>query len=190
MIKTLVITSCTGEKLYHPENQLVQSDFSDPETLRKREEELKEYSVEAGRIYTGMQHQRLMEGVQLLRNTFGDDVLDVYVVSAGYGLISEHKKVVPYEVTFNNMNGTEINEWSRQIGIHRDLNTLVPAYDLVLFLLGDKYLKAVNLPLEAASPDQKLLFFASGTSRKSSARATVAARKTSERTAQVLEGSR
>ena len=55
MLKTLVITACTGEKLYHPENQLVQADFTDSELLAKREAELSEYKTPAGKIYTGMQ---------------------------------------------------------------------------------------------------------------------------------------
>lgn len=166
MLKTLVITSCTGEKLYHPENQLVQVDFTDFELLAKREAELNEYKTPAGKIYTGMQHLRLMEGISALRKAFGEDVVDLFIVSAGYGVISEKKDVVPYEVTFNTMNGTAIANWSTQLGIHQDLNDLVPQYDLVFFLLGDKYLRAVNLPLESTRDDQKLLFFASGTSRK------------------------
>ncbi len=166
MLKTLVITSCTGEKLYHPENQLVQADFTDSELLAKREAELSEYKTPAGKIYTGMQHLRLMEGVSALRKTFGEDVVDLFIVSAGYGVISEKKEVVPYEVTFNTMNGTAITNWSTQLEIHQDLNALVAQYDLVFFLLGDKYLRAVNLPLESARDDQKLLFFASGTSKK------------------------
>ena len=166
MLKTLVITSCTGEKLYHPENQLIQSDFVDSEQLTKREAELSEYKTPAGKIYTGMQHLRLMEGINELRKVFGEDVVDLFIVSAGYGVISEKKEVVPYEVTFNTMNGAAISNWSTQLGIHQSLNKLIPEYDLVFFLLGDKYLKAVTFPLESTRDDQKLLFFASGTSRK------------------------
>ena len=165
-MKMLVVTSCTGEKLYHPENQLTQVDFENAETLAQRESELAEFKTKAGKIYTGMQHQRLMEGIEILRRKFGHDVVDLYVVSAGYGLISEDREVVPYEVTFNTMNGRAITEWSQKIGIHKDLDELVPKYDLVLFLLGDKYLKAVGLPFESASTDQRLVFFASGTSKK------------------------
>ncbi len=166
MLKTLVVTSCTGEKLYHPENQLVQADFQDAIQLSKREAELSEYKTPAGKIYTGMQHLRLMEGILELREFFGEDVVDLYIVSAGYGLISEKKEVVPYEVTFNSMNASAISNWSVQLGIHKDLDSLIPQYDLVFFLLGDKYLRAVNLPFETSRDEQKLLFFASGTSKK------------------------
>lgn len=165
-MKMLVVTSCTGEKLFHPDNQLTQVDFYDVDTLARREAEMVEYKTTAGKIYTGMQHQRLMEGVEMLRDKYGHDVIDLYIVSAGYGLISEDRVVVPYEVTFNTMNGRAISEWSHKIGIHKDLDALVPKYDLVLFLLGDKYLKAVDLPLENVNINQKLVFFASSTSKK------------------------
>ena len=165
-MRVLVITSCTGEKKYHPGNQLVQDDFTDKEHLAIREKELAEFACPAGEMYTGMQHLRLMEGIQTLRKHFGESVVDLYVVSAGYGLISENKTIVPYEVTFNTMNNSAIAEWSRQIGIHYDLESLIQKYDLALFLLGDKYLRAIALPFEGTTPDQKLVFFASGTSRK------------------------
>ena len=166
MIKTLVITSCTGEKFYQPENQLTQSDFINAANLIKREEELAEYKIQAKKMYTGMQHLRLMEGISKLRETFNEGIIDLYIISAGYGLISEKKEIVPYEVTFNTMKGSAIINWSAQLGIHQDLNNLIPQYDLVFFLLGDKYLKAINLPLESARGDQKLLFFASNLSKK------------------------
>lgn len=165
-MKTLIITSCTGEKKYHPDNQLVQSDFENKDTLPARESELREYACSAGEMYTGMQHLRLMEGIHAVRTKLGHDVVDLYVVSAGYGLIHESKQIVPYEVTFNSMNASEINFWSTTLGIHNALNEIIGNYDLVFFLLGDKYLRAVHLPLESARQDQQLLVFASGTSKK------------------------
>ena len=166
MHNILIITSCTGEKKFHPDNQLVQTDFEAPPILSSREKELSEYSLPAGEMYTGLQHLRLMEGIKSLRDKFGNSVVDLFIVSAGYGLIPENKMVVPYEVTFNTMNGTGILAWSKKLHIHQDLNQLIAQYDLVIFLLGDKYLKAIELPFESAGEDQKLLFLASGMSKK------------------------
>ena len=42
-MKMLVVTSCTGEKLYHPDNQLTQADFADAATLATREAEMIEF---------------------------------------------------------------------------------------------------------------------------------------------------
>ncbi len=165
MLKTLVISSCTGEKRFHPENQLVQDDFRDARTLRAREKKLAEFLLPAGEMYTSMQHLRLMEGVAALRGA-GIPV-DLAIVSAGYGLIPETRKIAPYEVTFNSMKGPEIDEWAIRLGIHDSLVRTLAAYDLVFFLLGDKYLRAAALRDYHPRQDQTLLFFASGASRKS-----------------------
>ena len=165
-VRTLIITSCTGEKRFKLPNQLIQSDFLDKQKLIMRENELDLYRLAAGEIYTGMQHILLMEGVSLLREKFGEKVIDLCVLSAGYGVIPESKMIVPYEVTFNNMKGKEIIEWSRFLNIHNDLSELVKEYDLVFFLLGDKYLKALELPFETNLEGQCFIFFASNTSRK------------------------
>ena len=166
MHNILIITSCTGEKKFHPDNQLLQTDFEDASLLSSKEKELSQYALPAGEMYTGLQHLRLMEGIKSLRDKFGNSVVDLFIVSAGYGLIPENKMVVPYEVTFNTMNGTGILSWSKKLHIHQDLNQLIAQYDLVIFLLGDKYLKAIELPFESARDDQKLLFLASGMSKK------------------------
>lgn len=166
MLKTLVITSCTGEKKHHPENQLLQQDFDNKEHLAARELELQSFSCAAGEMYTGMQHLRLMEGISNVRKTLGKEVLDLFIVSAGYGLIQEDKQIVPYEVTFNSMSSSGIKEWSQKLHIHEDLNKVIAKYDLVFMLLGDKYLRAVNMPFVSEKPDQKILVFASGTSKK------------------------
>jgi hypothetical protein len=65
--RVLIITSCTGEKRFKPENQLTQEDFMHAARLRKREKQLSEFMVQAGEMYTGMQYIQLMEGVRVLR---------------------------------------------------------------------------------------------------------------------------
>jgi hypothetical protein len=166
MVKTLVITSCTGEKLFKPDNQLLLNDFKDKNNLRAKEESLVEFKATAGTMYTGKQHKRLMEGVELLRQTYGIDVIDVSIVSAGYGFIDEPQEIVPYEVTFNEMNAKEIVEWASFLNINQSVSEKIKNYDLIIFLLGDKYLKSVQLPLENTVPGQKIVFLASKNSDK------------------------
>lgn len=166
MVKTLVITSCTGEKLFKPENQLLLNDFKDKETLKLKEETLYEYKSTAGKMYTGKQHKRLMEGIELLRERFGNEIIDVSIISAGYGLIDEAKEIVPYEVTFNSMNAKEVKEWSDYLNINHQVSDKVKDYDIVIFLLGDQYLKSVQLPLVNTVAGQKLIFLSSKSSDK------------------------
>jgi hypothetical protein len=164
-IKTLVISSCTGEKKYKLENQITQDDFRDRVRLATREEELKSFRLPAGKMYTGQQHLRLIEGIELLRVAYGREVMDLSIVSAGYGLVHEEKEIVPYEVSFNNMKAGEIKDWAKLLKINQSVSQMIKDYDLVFFLLGDKYLQALELPLDTNN-NQKIIFLASKTSRK------------------------
>lgn len=101
--RILIVTSCTGEKKFKPDNQLKQEDFRYRSLLQSRSGELAEYVCDAGSMYTGMQHLRLIEGVATLRQQLGKEKIDVAIISAGYGVITEEEKIVPYEVTFNSI---------------------------------------------------------------------------------------
>ena len=160
MLRSLIITSCTGEKRFKPENQLTLEDFKPPAHLRKREKQLAEFISPARELYTGMQHLQLMEGVQNLRKAIGQSVMDVAIISAGYGLILEEQAIAPYEVTFNTMKGYEVDAWAKQLKIHRSLEQILIDYDLVFILLGESYLRAVSFPVKTRS-NQTLIFLAS-----------------------------
>ncbi|RFU70002.1 tRNA-guanine transglycosylase DpdA [Bacillus sp. V59.32b] len=160
--KVLVVTSCTGEKVHQPTNELQLNDFKDVSMLKKREEELASYKTTAGEMYTGKQHVALMEGVKKYRDHGGD--IDVAILSAGYGMLRENDVIVPYEVTFNSMSGVEIKSWSKYISISQKLEKWIKDYDLIFFLLGDKYLQAIEWPLKTTE-GQKLFFFAGDASK-------------------------
>ena len=163
--RTLIVTSCTGEKKFKPDNQLKQEDFQDRSLLQSRSGELAEYVCDAGSIYTGMQHLRLMEGVTALRQQLGKEKIDVVIISAGYGVITEKEEIVPYEVTFNNMKLGEVDEWSKFLDIHQDFAKIVADYELIFVLLGEKYLRALKLPVTTNSK-QTFIFLTSTGSKK------------------------
>ena len=161
--RVLVVTSCTGEKRSKPDNQLMLEDFKDSARLQKRHEELAQFVCPAGQMYTGVQHLRAMEGVQLLRQSFGREAVDVAILSAGYGVIPEDKTIVPYEVTFNTMKGYEVDEWAKFLGIRQAFERAIVGYDLVFMLLGENYLRSLCLPVETSS-NQTFIFLASSKS--------------------------
>lgn len=163
-LRTLVVTSCTSEKKFKPANQLVMDDFIDPLRLAKREEALNKYRMTAGQMYTGVQHLRLIEGIERLRNMYGHDLVDLCIVSAGYGLLPEDKEIVPYEASFTTMGARKIKKWARFLKISETLNQKIKGYNLVFFLLGKDYLSALDLPLEAGA-EQKLIFLAGKSSK-------------------------
>jgi len=158
--RLLVVTSCTGEKKFKPENQLTFKDFEDRKGLAKGEKQLAHSMCTAAEMYTGMQHLRLMEGVKLLRQALGKEAVDLNILSAGYGLIPEDRAIAPYEVTFNGMKGHEVDSWSKHLGIQTAFEQAVQEYDLVFLLLGENYLRSLCLPV-ATRPDQTFIFMAS-----------------------------
>lgn len=161
--RVLVVTSCTGEKRSKPDNQLMLEDFKDSARLQKRYEELSQFVCSAGQMYTGVQHLRVMEGVQLLRQSFGREAVDVAILSAAYGVIPEDKTIVPYEVTFNTMKGYEVDEWAKFLRIRQAFEQAIVGYDLVFVLLGENYLRSLCLPVETSS-NQTFIFLASSKS--------------------------
>lgn len=168
-LRILIITSCTGKKLHKPTNQLTIEDFKDTERLRERTESLSEFSCPSGQMYTGLQHLRVMEGVDILRSLppkashYIRQAVDVKILSAGYGLISEDKVIVPYSVTFNSMKNDEVYSWGNYLRIHEDFQQAIFGYDLIFVLLGDKYLYTLKLPVETHS-NQSFIFFTSNKS--------------------------
>lgn len=144
--RVLVITSCTGEKRYKPESQLTIEDFRDQALLQKLEKKLEQYSLPAAEMYTGQQHLKLLEGVKIIRES--SKKVDIAIISAGYGVIREQRKIVPYEVTFNSMKSQEIDEWANHKHIPEDIKEICKSYDLIFLLLGERYLRAFKASLE------------------------------------------
>jgi hypothetical protein len=151
-LKIHIITSCTGQKRYKPANQLTQADFEllhKPEIFNDLENQLTDYRLPAAEMYTGLQHTRLMEGINYFQQARPQDEVNLWIVSAGYGLISGEQRIVPYECTFQDMKAKQIHEWSRHLNIPRDLrDVLAKQSDLVIVLLSESYLRALELDAE------------------------------------------
>ena len=120
-MKRLVISSCTSDKL--------------------------NCEAPAAKMYTGLQHRRLMEGLEQVRRVYGEQAVDLAIVSAKYGLLSECTIIAPYNSTFQGLRTNEILERSHSLQLHGRTKVLIRRYDLVFFLLGKEYVQALELPL-------------------------------------------
>jgi len=142
-----ILTSCTGTKQYKPPNELTQQDFAQlsPSAFEAREHELSDYSLPAYQMYTGNQHARLMAGIEEVRANGAS--VDIHIISAGYGLLDGDQEIVPYECTFSRMRACEIVDWSSRLKIPESARQLFQKtdYDMVLVLLGDDYLRSLQL---------------------------------------------
>jgi hypothetical protein len=165
--KCLVLGSCTGQKddVDCPEDlKLRETDFSSASGLAKAERKAKRWLKPAGQMYKGRQHTLMMNGVNRLRAGFTKALFDVSIVSAGYGLISEERRIAPYDITFQ---GKGL-PWARERGAALKIPTmtreLLPQYQVVLFLLGKEYLSSLESPPEPA-PGQKFIYFGTAVER-------------------------
>jgi hypothetical protein len=163
-MKVLVITTCTGRKKHKPPNQLNYEDFASPKCLHRRTAELKDFKVPAAEMYTGQQHQHLMAGLEEVRKVYGSAVVDLHIISAGYGLLAEDDIIVPYNVTFQNLKTKQLLARSNRLQLHEHVETLISGYDLVFFLLGKEYVQALQLPFKV--PDTVTQIFLLGTGYK------------------------
>lgn len=136
--KILVLTSCTAKKKYTA--QLCWADFEKGTHLTKS---LK--FTPAGEMYTGEQHVRLMRGVKAARAA-GVEV-EVWILSAGYGLIPETQSIAPYEATFLALPEKELKRRAGILGLPKKVPKLLnrSGYDLKIIMLGEHYLKTFSL---------------------------------------------
>jgi hypothetical protein len=171
-MRILIITSCTGEKAVTADNALDVNDFrAGQEHVRQREKDLSDLLLPAGEMYTGEQHVRLMRGVKALRTVSernGNHIaVDVHILSAGYGLISEFRKIAPYGCTFATMKAKELRRWADQIHVPEDFRRLAEGpYDLGLVLLGDNYLQACELKFDLKFGGSTVLFCGNGQAQR------------------------
>ena len=114
---TLVITSCTSKKREEPST--------------------------AGKMYLGEQHRLLMDGVREARS-HGKDV-EVFIVSAGKGMVHENEVIEPYNQTFSGLPLAQLARQARALHLPEDFHHLVTQkWDHIIIALGDDYLHAVD----------------------------------------------
>lgn len=130
---TLVITQCTGEKTLDHPDRYTKADF-----LTGKVKELP--STTAREMYAGQQHKRLLRGL------VGRTDVELYVVSAGYGMVHGDLEVWPYDITFSGMSKGELTSWSRTLCLPQAFRHLMSQrWDFVLVLLGKPYLQALGI---------------------------------------------
>ena len=112
---------------------------------------LKRYETPAAEMCEGNGHISVMNGVNDLRHKFGLGIVDVRIISPGYGLLDEESLIVPYNYDFKG-GDPEIRYRGMKLRIREKIERILPSYDLVFFLLGKKYVTACRLPFRVPNP--------------------------------------
>ena len=160
-MKVLVITICTGNKKHEHSNRLMPEDFASCERLKRRSRELKAYETPAAEMYTGSGHRHLMNGVKNLRRACEVRIIvDLRIISPGYGLLKEEDLIVPYTYTFYGLSQEAIRQRSRELGIRPKVKGLLSNYDLAFFLLSKDYVTACELPFHVSNSATQIFLVA------------------------------
>jgi hypothetical protein len=154
---TLVISPCSAKKRGDVPDPARAVDLAEPERRQLAEERLAAFACPAIEMYTGTHHRLVVAGVRAVWERWGRQVLDIAILSGGYGLLPADQVIIPYDVTFDEFEDAEFAEWVARLAIPQRVAALVRDYDLVFYLLSGRYLAALDLPLEVPSSVQQIV---------------------------------
>ena len=156
-MRTLVITPCSAKKRGDVSEPATAADLADTERREKAKARLSAFAHPAVEMYTGAHHRLVMEGVQAVWQHCGREILDVAILSGGYGLLVADQRIIPYDVTFDQFDEDELIQWVDRLQVPERATELVRQYDLVFYLLSGSYLAVLNLPLDVPDSVQQIV---------------------------------
>jgi hypothetical protein len=148
--KILVLTNCTAEKAVDIDivrSVLARAGLQIPSFDLEREkiyrEVLKEFAKPASKMYTGKTFRAVLKLVERLRSC--GKVVDVYFISARYGIINEKDLIIPYDATLKGMRSKEIRMWARERMVNYKIHNILISggYSLAIIILPREYAQAI-----------------------------------------------
>jgi hypothetical protein len=157
MMRTLVLTPCTAKKRSQVLEPALAADLADPVRRQQVKARLADHSLPAAEMYTGKHHRLVMEGVQAVWQRWGHQILDLAILSGGYGVLRADEMIIPYDVTFDQFAGEALSDWGAMLQVPTKATALARQYDLVFLLLSGSYLAVLELPLDVPDSAQQIV---------------------------------
>jgi hypothetical protein len=143
-MRILVVGSCGKKKRVQLPEAPNCDDLVSSKSLMKWKTALSHSVYPAREMYTGYQNRELVAGVDGLRS-IKDVEVDMYIISAGFGVLNETTLIPPYDCSFNSLKKTEILERANSLGITEDIRSICEGdYVLLYFALSRKYMLALG----------------------------------------------
>jgi len=151
--KILIVAHCTAEKEVDEEQVrrvLYKMNLPSPSFDFEREDEylkvLSKFAKPAEEMYGGS-FRTIRNLVEMLREC-GKSV-DLYIISARYGLIPGNRVIIPYEASLKGLAREELVKWAEQRSINRELTRILYRnYDCVIVVLPREYYLAAREAFE------------------------------------------
>jgi len=148
-MRVFVLTSCVAKKKYSEadikpvlEKHGLSMPTCDLEKEEKYKEVLKDFVLPAFQMYQGT-----FNYVKDLVNKYREkgDQVELRIISARYGLISEETPIVPYECTFQYFRKNKIRQTAEKLRIYENLLEFLEKneFDRSVVILGKDYLLTV-----------------------------------------------
>ena len=140
-MKILILTACTSKKRCRP--VLTWKDFEQGDRHLKARMAT-EQTLPAGEMYSGEHFVRLMKGIKLAREA--GIIIDLWILSAGYGLIPETQRITGYDATFVGLSSAELQSRAVRLQLPCRVPELLnrPGYDLKMAVCGGTYLRTFS----------------------------------------------
>jgi hypothetical protein len=157
-LKILIISSCSKKKSITVKNVL---SLHDLRTKEQREKILSSNyeKLEAKKLYSSERVKLLNSIVDELRKLC--ELVDVYFLSAGFGLVNETMELPNYDVKFTNKSKDEVVGLSKDLEIQNTILTLPMGYDLIYLDLSECYLQALSPLCNLKVKTKEIVFFGS-----------------------------
>lgn len=163
-MKILVVSSCSGEKKYSIDNPAIARELDSFELRMQKEEEFENFRIKAKEMFISSQNKYIEEGIKILKENNVN--VDYSFISSGYGYLNAEDYVIPYDVNFSAMSAYDIEKRGDFLRINQETAFSAKNYDLVFFLLGHEYLRALNLPFKDIKEETKQIFFVTKSDEK------------------------
>jgi hypothetical protein len=121
-------------------------------------------AVLAEELYAGQQHRRLMGGVEAYRAA-GEPAgpLELHIVSAGHGVVAADEPLHSYDASFTGMRRAQLRRRAARLRVPQGVASLLrQPWRLAVLLLGENYLRAVELSSTAELGAPTLAFTSPG----------------------------
>jgi hypothetical protein len=160
-MRILIVDQCSSAKKTSERNEPLDRETIDSTSCAELVSKEGVESYRAEELYQGRQQKRITEAKQILERA-SDDVGQVFI-SAGFGVVDGSDELPLYDVTFADMNSTEIDERAEKLGIQEDLHDIIVGgeYDIIFFALGSDYYRSAELDkiLPDVSEETYVVFF-------------------------------
>lgn len=102
----------------------------------------------AAALYIGTEHRWVMQGIEAVRRDYGEQAIDLRLLSTKHGLLEETDVIAPYDVPV-------IDSSILLLGLREEIMNLTADYDLVFFLLGWKHHKKLRFDKVIRGDDEE-----------------------------------